>query len=643
MFAFTPERFAPMEGIRAAFAMAVVLGLSVLLDNRQVAYGAVAAFWICLCDPLGSDRARFRTMASFTLLGVVVMPLASYCAHIGWGLAAPALFALVTACGLTRSYKPAYGPMPPQAGLIAAIAVIIGLSAPSDVRQALEMGGYFAVGAIWAAVLSLWIWPVSRRFTDRLMVVTLLGRLADMAKFLETPDGATRNKTQSDWLKFDTVYRRAVRTSIERAHESSAQSLEADPDLARSVNAASRTFSALIAIGRHLQRMSAAPDPSSRPLLGDFTALVRAFAEHIDRAEAATTLQRQAAALRRRTEGHGDLVARAVRFGSSAIETYADGSADRRSMDRVAPTAPVAERIKIDPLVWRHALRVASAVLIAYLVGLWFDTTLAYWGMIAALLVTQPLAGNTSLRVLERACGSLVGGCIAALLITLLPNPSAHIVGIVILAPLVIALRLVNYGLFVVVLTPMFMLLSDYIRPTEGLVLARAINEAVGAGVGIVASFLLWPEKEGDGLASSLSAAIAANMAFASAVLRDRSSAEELDEVQKQAGLASSRLEVARQRMLLNGLVGSIGSDRFWRVAVALREVCGSAAIREITSPTPSSEAEEARADRYDTLARMMVETADGRGGKAVLPVFEDTSDDLGEAVANLVAAVNRL
>ncbi|XBS69556.1 hypothetical protein ABK905_24880 [Acerihabitans sp. KWT182] len=116
IFSIAPEQLGMEEGVRASAAMAVMLCAAVALDNPMIAYGAIAAFWNCLCDPFGSAHARLKTMASFTILGVIVMPLAAYGAGFGPFAAGVSLFLLVFVCGLTRSYGPALGPMPAQGG-----------------------------------------------------------------------------------------------------------------------------------------------------------------------------------------------------------------------------------------------------------------------------------------------------------------------------------------------------------------------------------------------------------------------------------------------------------------------------------------------------------------------------------------------
>jgi uncharacterized membrane protein YccC len=313
------------------------------------------------------------------------------------------------------------------------------------------------------------------------------------------------------------------------------------------------------------------------------------------------------------------------------------------SLSRTAAGAgPLAGR-RIDALVWRHALRVAVAAVLAYVVGSWFNVTNAYWAPIAAIIVTQPLSANTWLRVWERALGSVAGGIIAAILLTYLPGPVAMAWAIVPLAVLSIASRLVNYGLFVVFLTPLFMLLSDLIHPVQGLIAARFVNEVMGACLGVAASFLLWPEKANNALAAAISAAISANMAFASAALRmDASAADDLDRLQREAGLASSRLETARERMLLEGRWRSARLQGLWDLIIALRLVCGAAAVIEVQRGEKPDIRERQRADRYDALARALLQSLAGPGMKPPVLPPEPAADELEQAVQGFLAVFGR-
>jgi hypothetical protein len=98
VFAVTPERVGIAEGLRAALAMAPLLVAATWLARPEIALGAVAAFWNCLCDPQGSRAARLKAMGTFTIMGAVVLPMASWVAHWGYVASLAILFALVFLC-----------------------------------------------------------------------------------------------------------------------------------------------------------------------------------------------------------------------------------------------------------------------------------------------------------------------------------------------------------------------------------------------------------------------------------------------------------------------------------------------------------------------------------------------------------------
>jgi uncharacterized membrane protein YgaE (UPF0421/DUF939 family)/ElaB/YqjD/DUF883 family membrane-anchored ribosome-binding protein len=582
-------------------------------------------------------------MAIFTAMGVVVMPLASYAAHWGYAVSIVTLFILVFVCGLTRSYRPSLGPMPAQAGLIASLAVVIGIASPEPLAAALSHGGYFLLGAAWTMLFCIFLWPIPFAQSAGFTLATIFGRLEDMAGFLESLDSRHGMDVQG-WIEFDTVYRRGVRMSIERGRALAAHDVRNGPALGPGVDAAGRVFSTLIAIGHARRNAAIAVDDGSRQLLQGLRQLLQSVAAQAQQElPIPDALIAQAHTLLQQTAERTDQTASAVAFAARAIARFAD----RRhalAMEPETPAPAAARAVKIERLVWLHALRVAVASVLAFMIGTSLSVTFAYWGAIAAIVVTQPVSANTWLRALERACGSLIGGTIAAVLLTSLSGPVAMTLAILPLAAVTVALRLVNYGLFVVFLTPMFMLMSDFIHPAEGLIVARLTNEFVGACVGVAASFLLWPPKESDALnaaiSAAISAAIAANMAFASAALRMAGgSTALLDRLQREAGLASSRLEVARERMLLEGQRRSARLEQLRNLTVAVRVVCGAAAVIEVLRSGEPDAHDRQRATRYDEMNARLLEALTSRKAMQRVQSFETPADDLEQAIQHLVTA----
>lgn len=630
VFAIVPEQIGGAEGLRAGVAIGVMLAATLLFDVPGLAWSAVAAFWICLADPVGSRQARSRTLLSFTGFGMVVLAAASYAAHWGPVAGGAALFALVLLCGLTRSYPLTFGPAAPQPGLIASLAVVIGVATPRDLPGALALGGYFLLGAVWATLLCLYLWPIPSGRPARRALVAIFSRLDEMIASLAALD-ATPGGAADAWARYETQDRRATRIALERGLQIVARADAGRGDLTRDLEAAGDVFAALIALGS--VRAAGHPfDPvTERPLLAELGRLLRVTAHP---APGGATLHAGAAHLLEATAGQATAFARALHFAARALDAMAQ-DAPAPAPDGPAPAAPVRWWPVPQP-VWRHAVRVALAVLASYALGHWLDVTFSYWGSIATIVVMQPLMANTWLRVLERAVGSLAGGLIAAALLAMAPHPAQIAQAVVVLTVACIALRLVSYGVFIIFLTPMFMLLSDFIHPAGGLISARVINEAIGAVIGLVACLALWPERQQQTLVEAVAAAIAANLAYVAAVLRH--DAGTFERLHRAAGLVSSRAETARERLLFEGRARAARLDQVGAILLAVRAVCGAAIVRRIAHP--ALEAGDApRADACEATARMLQQRLSGAPGDGTPPHQAD--DDMGRAIAALALAVD--
>jgi uncharacterized membrane protein YccC len=639
VFAISPERLCIMEGIRASIAIGAMLAAAIVFNIPDFAFGAVAAFWNCLCDPLGSNESRLHAMGFFSLMGAIAIMLASYGAHWGPIASVLTLFLLVFLCGLTRAYNAAFGPAPAQAGLLASLAVIIGITTPRDVSGALTLSGFFLLGSAWTILLTVYVWPIRTQATAERTLASLFARLEDMAAFLQELD---EQDEPGRWQRFDTVYRRGIRFSMERGRETVARMGSGRTFLNAGIDTAGRAFATLIALGSYRRNLGRPFDRQlETPMLTGLQQLLQSVAQHVHRRGPEARTLMQAGSLLLQAEGRGGPVARAAAYAANAILNLAHSWREPGREESSPPVPSHSANIRVDALVRRHALRVASAVVLAYLAGNWFSAIFAYWAAIAALVVTLPMSANTWLRALERAAGSLIGGLLAAILIAEISSPVGMVLVIVPLALVVIALRLVSYGAFVIFLTPMFMLLADFIRPAEGLVAARFANELIGACIGVAASFLFWPEKEDDALVAAISTAVSANIKFAAGVLRRNGDDPAiLDQMQRDAGLASARLETARERMLLEGRLGLRRQDHLRDIILALRSVCGMAAVLEITGNSRSDERDRQRADRYESVEATLLKMLTMPGAD-LGPLVIEEADDLDRALEQLSCALH--
>lgn len=312
-------------------------------------------------------------MSWFALLGCVVITLASYGAHWGPFVGGATLFLLVLACGMTRSYKAAFGPTPAQGGLIAAVAVVIGISSPRGLIGSLELGGFFLIGAIWAIVLALYIWPIRSPALGRQTIVAIFSRLDEMLRSVEGLD-ASPGTDESQWDRFDTIYRRAARISIERGRSIVAR-ISANRNLySKGIDAAGRTFAAIIAIGHYRRESPGRFDQSwERPLVSGLRNVLQLVIQQADESALdAKVLMTEVTTLARNSKDGDGLVARAVSFAAHALQELVMQWEDPQPDQSPEFAGEIFPHMSLNTTVWRHSLRVSIAVLVCYCIGVWF-------------------------------------------------------------------------------------------------------------------------------------------------------------------------------------------------------------------------------------------------------------------------------
>jgi uncharacterized membrane protein YccC len=657
VFAIVPEQIGIGDGLRAGCAIGVMLAATLLFDVPDMAWSAIAAFWVCLTNPAGPRAARIKTLLTFTGTCMVALAAASYGAHWGPVAGGAALVTLVLLCGLTRVYPASFGPGAPHPGLIASIAVVIGVATPRPLAGALALGGYTLLGAAWGMALCLYLWPLRSDIPARRALVAIGSRLDDMAASLAELDASTSGPSPSEgnWTQFDTTIRRAARIALERGAQIIARADAGGQHFTRERDAAGHVFAALVALGRLRETGAAFDAVTERPLLDELARLLHMLPMLLAQSgDDGAALRAGATALLDKTVHREDPFARAMHFAADALVTLASQApAMTTSAQEATPapppqSAPAGAACAIPGPVWRHAVRVALAVLAAYCAGHWLDVALAYWGCIATIVVMQPLMANTWLRVLERAVGSLFGGAIAATVLATAPHPAQIAVAVTVLAVGCIMMRVVSYGVFVIFLAPMFMLLSDFIHPAGGLIAARVVNEGLGAVVGLLACLVMWPERQQSTLADAVGAAVKANLAYAAAVMRAEPGADStFNRLRSEAGVASARAETARERLLFEGRARAARLDQVAAILLAVRAVCGAAMVLRMTRAAPL--ADPARADAWSALAQRLQSQLTAKPAGAVQPPPQCQSHpvshgagDLDHAIEALVLAVDR-
>ncbi len=561
------------EGVRAALAIAAVMLLNEAFDLPLLTEAAVGALLTCLGDVGGPMRRRIPALLAFAAIGAGVTA--------GFGLlrpmGLPVVVPLATAAILLFSMARVWGPAAMQVGNLLVVVTVLSLDNVESPHIALELGGLFGAGSLWALLLTMVIWRIHPYRPARRALAEVFRRLgalvAELVPLLEGEDPAR-------WAEHARAHRRHVRDGIEAARVlvldtvriRGGGSVRANQSVIQ-MEAADQLFGVLIALsdvlehaGPETRAAAAQALPALRLLLAaiaDATAHDHAVDQPEVRAMAGRLLDAFAA-----TEsapalaGLGKAIATRVRI--ALLLTTPDGLLPGR--DGTDGGAALWERV-LTPLranlswaspILRHALRAGAVAGPALAFTLSVGDAYAHWFTITLVMTLQPFFATTWQKALERSLGTVLGGVAAAAIATVVHSPLATAV---VLAPLAIAAfatRAVSFGLFMVFLTPMVVLLSELGRPGASefvIAAARAAYTVAGGTLAVLANLVLWPSWEPVRIRQAMRDAIQAHAAYADmelgALIDPASSSPiRLEMVRRAAGLSSNTLETALNRAL---------------------------------------------------------------------------------------------
>ncbi|RFU46537.1 FUSC family protein [Paraburkholderia sp. DHOC27] len=618
------------EGLRAACASTAMLLLGNLLHDPAFAWAAIGAFWTCLADAAGTNRMRLASMLSFALLSSLCGGLTAFVS--GWSAGLPsgvasglpsglssnlglcaataAILVFATAGALCRIW----GSAAAQVGILAATACVVMVDKPMhDPHSGLRFVAIYLSGCLFALVLSLTLWRIHPFAPSRAAVRAVYGRLADMAF-----DGARLLRHEGadfrHWASHAATFRGEARGALETARTVLAKVPNARADhratyenLLIALADTERLFAYLIAVTDACERghLSVHEPQRAARLLSAMAEVARRIgrAIHDEPAAAPVALQHRlhklagqletalGQPLALRLHGTGPLD-----FDPAPREAHAWWRAAADNLAQAWLTLKANATRKSIGL--RHAARVGIAVTAGFAIVRALHLPFGYWATMATLLILQPSIALTWPRSIERAAGSIVGALLAAAIGLAVHSPVAIAVIVFPLICATMALRPVSYSLFVLFLTPTFVLVADFATPGASeliYALARLGNNVLGSVIALLATFVLWPSREPVDFRTRLADAVRANLAYLVSALRhvggesgeagEPAEAEHEVELQRRAaGLASNNAEESFNRQRLERLDSSV-ADRAAITALALlRRLAGTATRLRLTA-----------------------------------------------------------
>ncbi|MFL5354289.1 FUSC family protein [Archangium sp.] len=591
---FAPVRPAVKAGLRAAIATILPVLVASAFHLAGAIWLSVGGFNTSFADKGGSYRSRASSMGAVALacsLSIFVGGLAG--AHPA--LAIPVALVWVSSC----SFAGVYGPTAGFVGNIAATAFVISLALPAaSLLEGLERVGFTLVGALWAMLLSLVLWPIRPYRPSRLAVARCFHALSD---FVGEVGRLSTGAETAAWQGLIQGHHGRIRETLEAARGTLAATRRGRQESGRGerllvlLQIADATFETGVALADVLE--SLAHGSGVRPAREEVARALAAFSQSLQelarvvetegpvrrlpsldwsaealrealaRAETAEGADTMRVVDRAQALHAARLLAQLREFAGIASETASSLSDDRPSSlgrtllgidlsERKRPwLEPLRENLSRDSVVLRHALRVGVTTAIAVWLTARLQQSHGYWVTITVLTIMMPYTGPTFLKGLQRVVGTMVGGILAALVAAWLHDPHAIMLLVFFTVAISVAVISVNYGLYTVFLTITFVLLAEVGTGDWSLARVRILNTLIGGALALAGSWLLWERPEKELFPEQLAAALRADgeyfqRVFAAWLGEPKGPEPVLGEARRKMGLATINAEASFQRLL---------------------------------------------------------------------------------------------
>jgi uncharacterized membrane protein YccC len=529
LFAIGEGKLAIGRGVRTAFALLIPVIAGDLLSQPLFSWAALGGWLGSLVDKGGSYRTRAISMSAFAILGFACAYAGTEAAHI-----VPVAVVSMLAVGLLAGLARVYGDEGSTIGLFIAVIYAVAVGSPSPLpHAALLRAEMFLMGVAWSMVLSLILWPLHPFRPARRAVAAAYRVLAEFARSLEQVTRTLGDASSASIHARARAHHAQVRSALESARLVLADARR--PRQGRSprgeqllvlTEGAEQLFGTLVAIDAELEAAheggSTMGDAAFDEALGALASTLDLLGEAIDdpviarKRDGEAPPPQQTLAVRTSWPNvHLRSAATLLSRVGADVFVLADAAAkiNARASSVATQTAehPVFSVPKPDPLAWlrplrdaltarslpaRHGLRMGIAAALAVWLSFALDITRGYWATITTLIVLQPYTGATMRKTLQRVGGSVLGGVLAAAL-AVTARTKLAIAGIMVPFTIgAVAVLPLNYGVFVLLLTPVFVLLAEPHPGDWQLAGLRAANTFLGGVIALAAAQLLWPVHE---------------------------------------------------------------------------------------------------------------------------------------------------
>ncbi|MEQ8344649.1 MAG: FUSC family protein [Sneathiellaceae bacterium] len=528
-----------LAGIRIVVQAAVPLVLGTMLHSPVTGlFGALGAMSVGFCDLPGSYRRRAIGLLAASLLLALFAALGTGL-HAVYPWSLPALLLLGTLLGFAGTLTATAG----KATTFALVMLILGDGIPGDLADMAERGLAVLAGGLWMTFGALLAWPLQPFAPAR---KAMRQAFADLAAVLDTalaglsvPRPESIVQAQAGWQSRATAYRsldatlailtdlRAIRDGTSMTGRRLVLAVQQGRLIALSVAGLSQCLEMLPAAARPVvdpvvaallrglahdlrglgtvmgpHAASVVPPPLSVSV-GDIAdrlqaASARLEADGIDASADMDSISFSLLNLRAEVERVRESLAGSIEAGSTDAAGDLVPAPALSSLLGAEPRHVLLDNLSLRSQRLRHGLRVGAILAIATFAYTYLDIAHGYWVALVAVLVLKPGYGGTRAAGIARTIGTLIGGLIAAVLLTLFHGTLAHAILALLFATCAFGVIGRNLGLGTVLLTPFIVMLFTIMSPqgSETIWLLRIGDTFIGAILAFVGMLTLWPSTE---------------------------------------------------------------------------------------------------------------------------------------------------
>jgi uncharacterized membrane protein YccC len=579
------------QGLRAAVGIFLPIAIGSAQDH--VSWGVLVSlntFWVLLCDNGGAYRQKAASMSVSSLAMIAafaagVWASQSSITHIVGIFLWLSIAALLGVAGNTAA----------QAGLMSSLMFIVSttLFVPGEfwIRT-----GLCGVGALWAMLLSLALWPLhaSSPVFNALAISYL--KLAELLEAFWS--GTIVGDRPVDNIGFALAFDSFI-TQLENTRTiwGAVRARRAGPSprslqLLRLIEALDLTGGSVVALrqlvsllGRNARATEVIKELHS--LTTDLIAIVRNLARSIpkrgrtlDSAQAEATLKKAEERLQTLfATGHSG---QEQLFSNPELESTAFNLLRQirkakklianleSNHDKKEPVADLSSEPQTEPLrFWRtigdnlsfesdgfrHALRLGVTAALGQAIATVLHLPRGYWITVTILFILKPNFGGTLQRAALRLTGTVLGGLIAAALSLMIQEQVVLMAFLPVLAFAAFSVRPINYGLYTLALTPMIMVMLDVGSSADWETSClRVVHTFVGGILAVIGGYLLFPVWEKLRLPGELAGVLKANADFLRAIVTESPEKGQGERTRRQrqrkAALALANAATVGQRVL---------------------------------------------------------------------------------------------